>query len=106
MNKFWEAVEKCHEPGKDLEIIHTLFHTKYESIGEIRELFDSWKVGEIASLLEDIEFSNTTDDGVSEETLFGERWAYSLHPVLESNLLDCSSSHVWSTLKPKKKRFF
>ncbi|MER2005842.1 MAG: hypothetical protein ABS939_00200 [Psychrobacillus sp.] len=106
MDKFWGSIEKSPDPGKEVDIFRTIFFTKAECIGQIREEFNSWELNDLERLLEDIEYSSITDEGRWEETTFGTRWEYSYHPILESKFTDWCSNHIWATLRPKKKRFF
>lgn len=106
MKKFWEAVELCREPSKEVNIFAKVFFSADVLVGQIRESFDTWDIETLEELLEEIENTPISDDGVSEEHNFGERWSFSGHPLIESNFTECSSSLVWSTLRPRKKRFF
>lgn len=106
MNKFWKAVETCREPSIEVNVFEKVFFSADVSIGPIRESFDSWDIDTLENLLEDVENTPISDDGATEEHSFGERWDFSGHPLLESNFSQCSSSLIWSTLRPTKKRFF
>jgi len=105
MEKFWESIQIMPEPDLELELIHKLFDTPAKTLGEIREIYDSYTSEQLMNLAYDFHYYTPADDGATEESDFGVPNEYTHCSLQETVTLRTLPKTIWN-YGAKKKNFF